>query len=58
VVTVHVTADSPLPPEKVLQAARDFSDRRAQLWPMVQSKYLEVHGSGDAFVDVTRGRLW
>jgi hypothetical protein len=63
VVTVHVAADSPLPPEKVLQAARDFSDRRAQLWPMVQSKYLQVHESGDAFVDVTEGtfvvgRFW
>jgi Polyketide cyclase / dehydrase and lipid transport len=63
VVTVHVTADSPLPPEKVLQAARDFSDRRAQLWPMVQAKYLQVHESGDAFVEVTEGtfvvgRFW
>ena len=54
-VSVRVTADSSLPPEKVLDAARDFSDRRAEVWPMVRAKYLEVHETGDTFTDVTEG---
>jgi hypothetical protein len=63
VVSVHVTADSSLPPEKVLEAARDFSDRRAEIWPMVQSKYLVVHESGNTSAEVTEGtfvagRFW
>jgi hypothetical protein len=62
-VSVHVTVGWSLPPEKVLEAARDFSDRRAEVWPMVQSKYLQVHQTGDAFADVTEGtfvvgRFW
>jgi hypothetical protein len=62
-VSVHVTVDSSLPPEKALEAVRDFSDRRAELWPMVQAKYLRVHETGGAFADVTEGtfvlgRFW
>ena len=62
-VSVHVTVDSSLPPEKALEAVRDFSDRRAELWPMVQAKYLRVHETGGAFADVAEGtfvlmRFW
>jgi hypothetical protein len=62
-VAVQVAADSSLPPEKVLEAARDFSDRRAEVWPMVQSKYLQVHETGDTSAEVTEGtflagRFW
>ena len=47
----------------MLEASRDFSDRRGEIWPMVQSKYLQVHESGDTFVEVTEGtfvagRFW
>jgi hypothetical protein len=60
---VRVWAESSLPPEKVLEAARDFSDRRAELWPMLDSKYLQLHESGDTFAEVTEGtfvagRFW
>jgi hypothetical protein len=55
VVSVHVTADSSLPPEKVLEGARDFSHRRAEVWPLVQSRYLRVHETGDTFAEVTEG---
>jgi hypothetical protein len=63
VVSVHVTAESSVPPEKVLEAARDFSDRRAEVWPIVQAKYLQVHETGEAFAEVTEGtfvagRFW
>jgi hypothetical protein len=63
VVSVHVKLDSSLPPDELLDAARDFSDRRARLWPMVQAKYLQVHHSGETFAEVTEGsfvagRFW
>jgi hypothetical protein len=62
-VSVHVAADSSLPPERVLEAARDFSDRRTEVWPMVQSKYLQVHEASDKSAVVTEGtfvigRFW
>jgi hypothetical protein len=62
-VRVRVSVDSSLPPAKVLEAARDFSDRRAEVWPMVQARYLEVHETGDASAEVTEGtflagRFW
>ena len=60
---MRVTVKSSLPPEEVLQAARDFSDRRADIWPMVQAKYLQVHETGETFAEVTEGtfvlgRFW
>lgn len=51
-VTVAETAASP---ERVLEAARDFSARRAEVWPNVSTKHLEVHQSGDTFAEVTEG---
>ena len=40
---VHVTDKTPLPPERVLDAARDFSARRAEMWPDVHVQHLTVH---------------
>jgi hypothetical protein len=56
--TVRVTADTSLPPERVLEAARDFSPRRAELWPDVHVAYLQVHETGDNFAVVTEGNPW
>jgi hypothetical protein len=56
--TVRVTADTSLPPERVLDAARDFSPRRAELWPDVHVEYLQVHETGDTFAVVTEGNPW
>lgn len=55
--TVHVTEVTDLAPERVLAAARDFSERRAQLWADVHVEHLTVHGSGDTWADVTEGSL-
>ncbi|TMM19916.1 MAG: hypothetical protein E6F96_01735 [Actinobacteria bacterium] len=52
---IEVAAQSSLPPERVLQAARDFSPRRADVWPNVSAKHLEVHDSGENFAEVTDG---
>jgi hypothetical protein len=56
--TVHVVDRTPLPPAKVLEAARDFSERRAEMWPDVHVEYLEVHEKGDTFAEVTEGNPW
>jgi hypothetical protein len=56
--TVHVTADTSVPPEKVLEAARDFSPRRAELWPDVHVEHLHVHDVGETFAVVTEGNPW
>ncbi len=56
--TVRVVDETPLPPERVLAAARDFSSRRAELWPDVHVEHLHVHEIGDTFADVTEGNPW
>jgi hypothetical protein len=56
--TVHVVDRTTVSPEKVLEAARDFSERRAEMWPDVHVEYLEVHEEGDKLADVTEGNPW
>jgi hypothetical protein len=41
----------------VLAAARDFSERRPELWPNVRARHFEVHDEGEDFADVTEG-IW
>jgi Polyketide cyclase / dehydrase and lipid transport len=53
--TIHVVTDSPLPAARVLEAARDFSELRAEIWPAVSLEHMEVHQLGDASADVTEG---
>ena len=53
--TIHVVLESPLAPERVLQAAYDFSERRADIWPAVSVPRLSVHDRGDTWADVTEG---
>lgn len=55
---VHVTETTSLAPEVVLSAARDFSERRADLWPDVYVEHMTVHDRGDTWVDVTEGNPW
>ena len=42
----------------MLEAARDFSPRRAELWPDVHVEQLEVHDRGDTLIEVTEGNPW
>jgi Polyketide cyclase / dehydrase and lipid transport len=53
--TIRVVLPSPLAPERVLQAACDFSERRADVWPAVSVPRLTVHDRGDTWADVTEG---
>ena len=52
---IRVVTDSPLPAERVLAAARDFSLRRAEVFPAVRIEHFEVHDLGDDWADVTEG---
>ena len=53
--TVRVSHHSPLSPDRVLAAAADFSERRAEVFPAVSVERMEVHELGDTSADVTEG---
>lgn len=53
--TIRVVAESPLPPERVLAAARDFSPRREEIFDAVSMERMEVHTLGRESADVTEG---
>ena len=52
---IAFTVESTLPPERVLAAATDFSERRPDLWSNSSRKYFEVHELGDDWAEVTEG---
>lgn len=56
--SVRVSEHSDLAPEFVLAAARDFTDRRAEMWPDVHVEYLQVHEQGESHAEVTEGNPW
>lgn len=39
---VQVVDETPVAPERVLEGARDFSERRAEMWPDVHVEHLQV----------------
>lgn len=44
--------------DRVLEAARDFSARLAELWRDVYVEHLHVHERGETWADVTEGNPW
>ena len=56
--SVRVSEHSALPADVVLAAARDFSERRAEMWPDVHLEHLTVHEIGEEYADVTEGNPW
>ena len=55
---VHVVAESTATPGRVLEAARDFSPRRADLWRDVYVEHFEIHDLGHTSAEVTEGNPW
>ena len=55
---VHVVDASSASPAQVLEAARDFTPRRAELWRDVHVEHLHVHDQGETWADVTEGNRW
>ena len=54
---VTVSAESSASPAQILAAARDLSAHRAQIWPNVEAKRLDVHERGDTWAEVTEGTM-
>ena len=52
---IEFTVDSDIPPERVLVAATDFSERRPDLWPGISRRFYEVHEQGDGWCECTEG---
>src|SRR3954454_3151496 len=55
--TIRATAETSAGPDAVIDAARDFSERRAVIWPNVKAGHFEVHASGETFTEATE-YLW
>ena len=55
---VHVHAETTATAADVLDAARDFSQRREELWRDVYVQHLTIHDQGEAWADVTEGNPW
>ena len=53
--TIRVVSETTVPPERVLRAAYDFSERRAELFPAVELEHFEVHEIDATSADVTEG---
>lgn len=53
--TIRVVAQTTLPPDHVLFAARDFSVRRAEIFPAVSVPKLEIHSEAKTSAEVTEG---
>jgi hypothetical protein len=53
--TVQVVADTSVPPSRVLEAAHDFSERRADVFPAVSVDRTIVHELEGTSADVTEG---
>ena len=53
--TIRFVAESSLPPDRILAAARDFSPRREEVFDAVSVERMEVHTLGPEGADVTEG---
>ena len=52
---VHCSAQTSVPPERVISALTDFSDARPSLWPTLDPSRYSVHSRGDDWAEVTEG---
>jgi hypothetical protein len=53
--TINVVAETSVPPQRVLEAAHDFSARRADVFPAVELEHYELHSQANSSADVTEG---
>jgi Polyketide cyclase / dehydrase and lipid transport len=52
---VEFTIVTPLPPERVISALTDFSDRRPEVWPGIHPGLYEVRSVGEVSAEVKEG---
>jgi hypothetical protein len=54
-IAISVAGEVPLPPERVVDASVDFSQRRERVFPAVSTKRTTVHSLDTTTADVTEG---
>jgi hypothetical protein len=52
---VTVDVDAPVPAERVMAAATDFSERRPDLWPNISREFWRLHDQGSNWAEATEG---
>jgi len=52
---VETDIDTALPPERVLGALLDFSERRPDIWPGIEPSLYEVYSVGETEADIKEG---
>jgi hypothetical protein len=52
---VVVDVDTDIPPERVLEAAIDFSEQRPKLWPNISREFWQLHDKGSGWAEATEG---
>jgi hypothetical protein len=53
---IEMDIDTKLPPERVVAALTDFSDRRPDIWPILSREFYEVYSVGETSADVREGQ--
>ncbi len=51
----EVNVETTIPPERLLAAATDFSERRPDLWPTITRRRYRVFSLGDHTAEVEEG---
>ena len=52
---VEIDVETTLPPEKVIEALTDFSDRRTEIWPDLAPEFYEIYSVGEKTAEVKEG---
>jgi len=52
---VALDLDTSMPPQAIIGALTDFSEKRLNLWPNIDRKYYQVHELGQTTAEVTEG---
>src|SRR4029077_15772801 len=52
---IHYAADGAVSADRFIAALTDFSERRPELWPDLDTKFFELHELGDTWAEVTEG---
>ena len=53
--TIRYSADGAISPERFIAALTDFSDRRPELWPNLDTRFFKLHERGETWAEVTEG---
>jgi hypothetical protein len=52
---IHYEADGEIPAERFIAALTDFSERRPELWPNLDTKFFRLFERGDTWAEVQEG---